>query len=323
MTHSNDARPKVVIADSVAPDQEVERRILEPLAEVIVVPSGDADALHAELRDADAVLGCYTKFTDDMVRSMTKCRIMARSGIGVDTIPMQIATEKGIIVTNVPDYCIDEVADHAMALMLSLVRRIDGLAQSVRAGTWDYRTVGKVRRLAGLRLGLVGFGNIAQAVARRAHAFKLDLLVHDPYVDRKTLDDWGAQGCELDTLLSQADIVSLHVPLNQKTQHLIADRTLGLMKPDAFLVNTSRGGLVDFAAVRKALERGRLAGAALDVLEQEPPADIKKAAAVPSLLLTPHAAFNSEEATLELREKSATEIARVLRGEKPRYQVNR
>lgn len=316
-------KPKVVITDSVAPDQDIERRILAPVGRIVVVPSGDTDRLSSELRDADAVLSCYTRFSEELVRTMQQCKIIARSGIGVDTIPLKTATDMGIVVTNVPDYCVDEVADHTLALMLSLMRKVDGLARSVNSGVWDYHAAGPVYRLAGRKLGLIGFGNIAQAVARRTRAFKLELLVHDPYVDEDALNSLGAQRCDIDELLSLADVISLHVPLNAATHHLVNEKTLARMKPSAFLVNTSRGGLVDLVALRKALEDGSLAGAALDVLEDEPPADMKHVAATPGLLLTPHAAFNSEEATRELREKSASEIARVLRGDKPHYQVNK
>lgn len=316
-------RPKVVIADTVVPNQDIEREILEPIADVVVVPREDVDGLRQEIRDAQAILTCYTRFSEDMIRSAQQCKIIARSGIGVDTIPVQLATDMGIAVTNVPDYCVDEVADHTMALMLSLVRRIDDLARLARDGVWDYERAGQVYRLAGRKLGLVGFGNIARQVARRAKVFKLELLVFDPFISQADLDAMGAQRMELNDLLAQSDIVSLHVPLNASTKHLIDDAALGRMKSDAYLVNTSRGGLVNTEALCRALEQSQLAGAALDVLDDEPPTELKLLAATPGLLLTPHAAFNSEEATRELREKSASEIARVLRGQAPHYQINK
>lgn len=314
---------KVVIADSVAQDQDVERQILQQIADVVVAPAGDPDALRELVRDADGVLTCYTKISEDIIQAMEKCQIIARSGIGVDTIPIPLATAKGIKVTNVADYCIAEVADHTMALMLALVRGLDPAMRRVRAGTWSVESAGPLRRLTGRKLGLVGFGNIAQAVARRAQAFGLNLLVADPFVKEDVLNEFGAKRVELDTLLKEADIVSLHAPLHAQTHHLINSSTLSLMQPHALLVNTSRGALVDFDALQKALVDGRIAGAGLDVLEDEPPEQVAAIAETPNLLLTPHIAFYSDEATQELREKSASEILRVLRGEEPLFQVNR
>ena len=315
-------KPRVVIADSVAADQDIERAILTEVADVVVAQPNDREGLHRLLVDADGVLTCYTKFSEDMVAAMDRCRIIARSGIGVDTIPMQLATSKGIKVTNVPDYCIGEVADHTMALMLALLRGLDPAVRAARAGRWDLASIGRLARTQGRKLGVVGFGNIAQAVARRAKAFEFELLVFDPYVSDTVLDVFGATRLELDDVLAQADVVTLHAPLNASTRHLISERTLALMRSHAILVNTSRGGLIDFDALRDALERGIIGGAGIDVLENEPPQDLAALADVPNLLLTPHAAFYSEESMRELREKSSREIVRVLTGKAPLYQVN-
>lgn len=313
---------KIVIADSVAEDQTIEMEILKPIAEVILAPQGDMDKLKELVNDADALLTCYTQITEEMVNSMKKCRIIARTGIGIDTIPLKLATEKGIRVTNVPDYCFDEVADHTMALMLSLLRGVNAAAMSTRDGNWELKSAGKLQRLRGRKLGLVGFGNISRFVARRALSFGFELLVFDPFIDQSILDEFSAQRYALDDLLAEADIVSLHVPLKENTKHLINSRTLSLMKHDAVLVNTSRGGLVDIDALVNALRTGTIAGAGLDVLEKEPPENIAELARTPGLILTPHTAFYSEESMRELRVKSATEIAQVLQGIQPNYQVN-
>ncbi|MDH5857810.1 C-terminal binding protein [Lampropedia aestuarii] len=313
---------KVVIADSVAEDQLVENEVLEPIAKVILAPKGDKEKLKELVRDADAVLTCYTQITEDIVGAMEKCKIIARTGIGVDTIPIKLATEKGIKVTNVPDYCFDEVADHTMALILSLLRGVNAAAMSTREGNWELESAGKLMRLRGRKLGLVGFGNISRFVARRALSFGFDLMVFDPFVDQTILDEFSAQRYALDDLVAEADVLSLHVPLNEKTKHLINSRTLSLMKPEAVLVNTSRGGLVDIKALVNALRMGAIAGAGLDVLEKEPPENIAELTRTSGLILTPHTAFYSEESMRELRMKSATEIARVLKGLNPIYQVN-
>lgn len=315
-------KPIVVIADSAAQEQTIEYSILEPVANVVSAPKGDAEKLKELVKDADALLTCYTQITEDMVHAMQRCKIIARTGIGVDTVPVKLATEKGIKVTNVPDYCFNEVADHTLALMLSLLRGIDASATASREGYWDLKRAGTLLRITGRKLGLVGFGNISRYVARRAEAFGLQVMVYDPFVQQSTLEEYSAKRCELEELIAQSDVLSLHVPLNEKTRHLINAKSISLMKPEAVLVNTSRGGLVDTTALCDALRKGKIAGAGLDVLEQEPPENIAEIAQTPGLILTSHAAFYSEESMKELRMKSASEIALVLAGQQARYPVN-
>ncbi|PLC50731.1 hydroxyacid dehydrogenase [Pollutimonas subterranea] len=316
-------KPKVVITDSVSADLSIELAMLDGHADVIYGQGKAPEELQELLRDADAVLNCYTRLSEDMVNGMQKCKIIARSGIGVDTVPVGLATQKGIKVTNVPDYCIDEVADHTLALMLALRRGIDQGATQARQGLWNLKGLTPIHRNAGCKLGLIGFGNIAQAVAKRARTFKFEIIVYDPFLSADAARAHEVKQVALEELLSQADVLSLHVPLNEHTQHMIGDAALRQIKPGAIVINTARGGLIDTKALLKALDEGRIAGAALDVLEQEPPQDLQAISRTRNLMLTPHAAFYSVESEEELRTKSVAEIVRVLNGEEPKYWVNK
>lgn len=316
-------KPKVVITDSASADLSIELAMLEGRAQIVHGLGKSPEELKELLRDADAVLNCYTQLSEEMVDGMQRCKIIARSGIGVDTIPVGRATQKGIKVTNVPDYCIDEVADHTLALMLALRRGVDQGAVRARQGVWDLKGLTPIHRNAGCKFGLIGFGNIAQAVAKRARTFKLEIIVHDPFLTADAARAHDVKQLGLDEVLSQADVLSLHVPLNEHTRHMIDDVSLRQMKPGAVVINTARGGLIDTTALLQALDEGRIAGAALDVLEQEPPHDLQAISRTRNLILTPHAAFYSVESMEELRTKSVTEIVRVLNGEEPKYWVNK
>jgi len=316
-------KPKVVITDSVSNDLSIELSMLEGCADVILGVGKTPEELKELLRDADAVLNCYTQLSEEMIEGMQRCKIIARSGIGVDTIPVGRATQKGIKVTNVPDYCIDEVADHTLALMLALRRGVDQGAVRARQGIWDLKGLTPIHRNAGCNLGLIGFGNIAQAVAKRARTIKFEIIVHDPFLSADAARAHGVKQLALDELLSQVDILTLHVPLNEQTRHMINDAALCQMKPGAIVINTARGGLIDTSALFKALDERRIAGAALDVLEHEPPHDLEAISRTRNLILTPHAAFYSIESMEELRTKSVAQIVQVLNGDEPQYWVNK
>ena len=314
--------PRVVITDSVFASIEPERDVLRGLADLELAPSGDEETLRRVAADADALLNCYAKLSPDLVRSLKRCKIIARYGIGVDTVPLAAASDAGIMVTNVPDYCIDEVSDHALALLLNLARGIGRGMLATRAGGWEISVVQPVWRLRGRTLAILGFGRIGRALADKARTLSLRLVAHDPYVPAETLRAAGVEPLGLQAALEQADLVSVHVPLTDETQHLIDARALGWLRPGAILVNTSRGGVVDTAAVSEALRSGKLAGAGLDVLEQEPPAADLDLRQMQNVILTPHTAFYSEESLNELQRRTAEEVARVLRGEPPRSLVN-
>ena len=273
-----------------------------------------------QARGADVLINQYVPITAEVLDGLPGCRLVVRYGVGVDNVDVEAATGRGVWVANVPDYGRDEVADHAFALALALLRGVAFLDRSVRAGGWDYQVARPLRRLATLTYGVVGCGAIGTAVAHRAAGLGVRVLGYDlpqvrsePPIERVGLEE----------LLEAADLVSLHAALTPESHHLIGAGTLGRMRPSAFLVNTARGGLVDAAALLAALDAGELAGAALDVLEGEPPDELGwRLARHPLVVATPHAAWYSEEAFHTLKSEVAREALRVLAGDPPRSPVN-
>lgn len=313
----------VAITDSVFPSLEPERKVLDPLdVELRPAQCRSEEEIIALAQEADAVLNCYARMTARVIEALRRCRIIARYGIGVDNVDLAAASRAGILVTNVPDYCVDEVSDHALALMLALARQVVTADRAVKGGTWSVGAYASIRRLRGQTAGLLGFGKISKALAVKVQGLGMRVLVFDPYLDPEMIASHGAQAVDLDRLLGEADVVSVHVPLTPETRGLIGDRQLARMKPTAFLINTSRGGIVDEKALARALEAGRLAGAALDVLSEEPPPPDHPLRQAPNVILTPHLGFYSRESVVELQAKAAEEVARALRGEPPRSPVN-
>lgn len=314
----------VVVTDHVFPNLDQEREILAAAGHELRY-EGDArtpEEVRAVVAGAEGVLNCYAPVPADVIGSMQGCRIIARYGIGLDTIDVPAATDHDIVVTNVPDYCIDEVSDHALALILALGRGVVRLDRSVRSGTWNPMVARPLHRIRGRSLGLVGFGRIARRLAEKAAPIGFRILATDPYVPAEAIEAAGAKAMDLHTLLASSDVVSVHAPLTEENRHLIAAPELRTMPPGAFLVNTSRGPLVDLYAVRAALDAGHLGGAALDVLEQEPPDAADPLFERPDVIVTPHAAFYSEESMSEQQRKAAEQVAVALRGEMPPYAVN-
>jgi D-3-phosphoglycerate dehydrogenase / 2-oxoglutarate reductase len=252
---------------------------------------------------------------------MTRCQIIARFGIGVDNVDIRAATDAGIVVTRVPDYCVDEVSDHTMALLLALVRKIPFANSRVHAGQWGMPEVVPIRRLRGSVLGLVGFGRIPQLVAPKAKAFGIKVVIYDPYVPSSVTSASGVQNMDFATLLKNSDYVSIHTPLVPETRHLFNADIFAQMKSNAYLINTARGPIVDEAALAHALDTKQLAGAALDVLSTEPPS-ASPLFGRDNVILTPHMSFYSEESLVELQTRAAEEVARVLAGQVPRNPVN-
>jgi D-3-phosphoglycerate dehydrogenase len=288
-----------------------------------VSPATTPDALVAAARDADGVLNTYAKLPGEVLRQLARCRIVARTGIGVDTVDLPTATELGILVTNVPDYCIDEVSDHALALILSLTRKILAATAAVRAGTWNVKVAVPIARHRGLVLGLVGLGRIPRALVPKAQALGFTVIASDPFVTAEVAGPLGVRMVDFETLLRESDVVSIHAPLTEETKGVFGDRAFGLMKPGAVLINTSRGPLVQTAALVRALESGRLAGAGLDVLESEPPAADHPLLRMSNVAVTPHIGFYSEQSLVDLQTKAAEEVRRALTGEPVRNLVNR
>ena len=318
------AKWTVVVTDYNYPDLAIERETLAQWeAEVVPAQCATAAEVAEAGRDADALISQYAPITKEVIRRLTRCRALGRYGIGVDNIDVQAATGQGIPVINVPSYCEDEVSDHALAMLLAWARRVSHYAHEVRTGVWDWKTGRPIRRLRGQILGLLGFGKIAQLLAAKAKALGLVVIAHDPYLPADVFAQAGVERVEFDALLSRSDFLSIHVPSTPTTRHLVSEAALRKMKPTACLINTSRGPVVDEAALARALEQGKLAGACLDVMEREPPAPTNPLLHLPHVLLSPHAAWYSDESLIDLRRKVAADVGRALHGLRPRGLVNR
>jgi len=315
----------VVITDSSYLTLEPEERVLRQIgAELRVAPSVEPTQLRRAVADADAVMSQTAPNDGDLIRAMSRCLVIVRYGVGFDTVDLAAATEAGICVANVPDYGTQEVALHAITLLLTVHRRITQYDANLRAGRWmrGPDVVPPIHRLHGRTLGIVGLGRIGKALASYAVPFGLRVLAYDPYITRNAAIEAGAVLVDYPTLLRQSDFVSLHTPLNEETHHLLGDPELRLMKPDAVVVNTARGRVVDTTALAKALREGRIAGAGIDVFEGEPLAADHPLRTGPNIVLTPHVAWYSEESQVALKRSAAEEVVRVAQGEWPRSLVN-
>jgi D-3-phosphoglycerate dehydrogenase / 2-oxoglutarate reductase len=316
------ARTLIAITDSPFPSLDPAKAALARVdPELRMAKSPAAEDILAVARDADAVLVTYAKLPGELLRQLARCKAVGRFGLGVDNIDIKAAAELGITVTYVPDYCMHEVSDHAMALLLALARKIPLSNALVQAGRWEMPAVVPIHRLAGRVFGLVGFGNIPRALAPKAKAFGLRVVAHDPYVSPAALAAAGVEGVSFEQLLAISDFVSVHAPLMPTTRGLFNADALGKMKKGAFLINTARGPLLDEDALVAALDSGHLGGAALDVVAVEPLPKDSKLIGRDNVILTPHTAFYSVEALNELQTKCAADVARVLSGEKPVYPV--
>lgn len=312
------ARFRVVVTDQVFPSVEIERQLLAVIDADLEVAAGDRDAVLESAAGADALLNTYFSFDAEALDRLKRCRIIARYGIGVDNIDLEAARELGIVVTNVPDYCVEEVSAHAVAMVLALLRRLPEGQLVLARGGWGVDDLRPIRRLSETTVGVVGLGRIGREVARLLGAFGAKLVGHDPFVAEVP----GVELISLDDLLRVSDAVTLHSPLLPETRGMIASDQLALMKPEAVLINTSRGPLVVLDDLVEALRSGTIRGAGLDVFEHEPP-DPARLDGVPGLLATPHSAFYSEDALTESQTKAATQVVKVLTGQEPDYQVNR
>jgi D-3-phosphoglycerate dehydrogenase len=312
----------VAVTDSVFPNLNAATAIVSTIgAELKLAKSSSLEDILAVARDADAVLTTYAKITGDMIPQMTRCRIIARFGIGVDNVDIPVATSQGIVVTRVPDYCLDEVSDHAMALLLALIRKIPSSNARTQAGEWKMPAVVPIHRLRGTVLGLVAFGQIPQLVAPKAKAFGMRVVTYDPYIPDEVLKRAGVDRVEFDELVRISDYISIHTPLMPATHHLFNADVFSRMKPGAYIVNTARGPIIDEAALAQALDQKKIAGAALDVMEKEPPGS-SPLFGRDNIIVTPHTSFYSEESLVDLQTKAAEEVVRVLTGQAPKNPVN-
>jgi D-3-phosphoglycerate dehydrogenase / 2-oxoglutarate reductase len=317
---------KVVITDYYYPTLNEERRVFENTGIEIVDCNGkcgDEQQVIEYAKDADAVITHFVPITRRIIERLDKCRIIARYAVGLDTIDIPAATEKRIMVANVPDYCIEEVSDHAMALILALARKVPYMDRQVRKGIWNYELAAPMRRFSEMSLGLIAFGNIARRVAAKAEAFGFQrILVSDPYfADADRYPNYSF--VSLDTLLAESDIVSIHAPAGAETKHLINRDSIGKMRQGALLVNTSRGVLIREGDLVEALGQGRLGGVALDVLEKEESTADHPLLRFENVILTPHMAWYSRHSIAELQRKVAEQVRQALLEGRPRYWVNR
>lgn len=316
-------RYKVVLTDVPYPDLRYEEEHLSNIADLHRFNCQSEEELILNCADADALLVRYASINGRVIRSLKKCQVISVYAIGLDMVDLQAATEAGIRVTNVPGYCIEEVCDHAMALLLTIARKIVFYNQSVvKDEKWNWQVAKPIYRLRGKTLGLIGFGKIPRAVATRAISFGFRVVTYDPYVTKADCDDAGVIKAELDDLLRQADFVSIHTPLTSETKDLMNLDRFRSMKSSAVIINTSRGQVIEERALVKALDEGWIAGAALDVLETEPPNSNNPLIHMKNVILTPHAGFYSEEAFKDLRSTAAMEVRRVLTGQQPHHLVN-
>ena len=273
-------------------------------------------------READAIITEMHPVTDDMMKTFNRCRIIACASTGFDYVDHASAAKRGIWVTNCPGYCTDEVSTHTIALLLSQTRRLPQLRQLVRVNEWDPRPVRPIRHPRTQTLGIIGWGRIGRAVSAKAMALGFKVMANDPYVDPKQMLDAGVRPADKESLLRESDYVSLHTPLTEETHHMINIRLLALMHPSAYLINTARGLLIDEAALLEAVQSGKLAGAALDVLSAEPLQADHPFLHDDRFFITPHSAWCSEESDAAVWEWAAGNVAYALRGEKPPHAVN-
>jgi D-3-phosphoglycerate dehydrogenase / 2-oxoglutarate reductase len=317
------AGPVVAITENIFPTLDpalAELARLNPTVRMAKSPS--AEDILAVARDADAILVTYAKLPRDLLLQLTHCKAIGRFGLGVDNIDLPTCKEKGIKVNYVPDYCIREVSDHAMALLLALIRKIPLANRLVQAGRWEMPAVVPIRRIEGTVLGLIGFGHIPRLVAPKAKAFGMTVIAYDPYCDEKLFADAGVESVDLDTLLARSDYISVHAPLTPATRGMLNAAALAKTKKGVYIVNTARGPLIDETALIVALDAGQVGGAALDVVSVEPLAKDSPLLGRDNVIITPHTAFYSIEALNELQRKCAADVARVLSGEKPIYPIS-
>ena len=314
----------VVIAHSSFPDTQLESEALAAIGATTVFTGNlDNSEARAIARRAHAIMVTIQEVDAKLIRSLENCKVIARVGTGLDAIDILAAAERGIWVTYVADYSIDEVSTHAVALLLNHARRLPQMVASVKAGAWyDVARIEPAPRLKGQVLGVIGLGRIGRTVAAKASGLGLRVIAYDPYVGLDAETELNVDLVALDTLFSKSDYISLHTPLTESSRHIINAAALEMMKPTAYLINTARGELIDDAALLDAVMAGSIAGAALDVLSQEPPPADFPLLHHERILITPHGAWYSEASKVDVRRKATEDVVRVLTGQKPLSPVN-
>lgn len=317
------AGPVIAITENIFPTLDPALGELKRLNPTIrMAKSTSADDILAVAKDADAILVTYAKLTRELISQLTRCKAIGRFGLGVDNIDLAACKEKGIAVNYVPDYCIREVSDHTIAMLLALIRKIPLSNKLVQAGRWEMPAVVPIRRIEDTVLGLVGFGNIPRLVAPKAKAMGMTVIASDPYAKAELFKGAGVESVDFDTLLARSDYISVHAPHTPATRGMMNAEAFAKTKKGVYIVNTARGPLIDELALIAALDSGQIGGAALDVVSAEPLAKDSALLGRDNVIITPHTAFYSIEALDELQTKCASDVARVLSGEKPVYPIS-
>ena len=317
--------PRQANPEAVKIRYALELEALEPYAEIIEIEAATAEEFAAGVKDMDAIITSWGFRIDaELISNLNKCVVIGVGSVGVDMVDIEAATAAGIVVTNVPDVFIEEVADHAMMLLLASARRMKTMAQMAADGRWwsGRPLLNHIPRLMGQTLGLFAFGNVARCTARRAQAFGMRVIAYDPYVSELTLSEAGVEPVSLHELFARSDYLSLHAPHNDETHHAVNAKTLALMQPHAVIVNTARGPLIDETALVEALNSGTIAAAGLDVLEQEPPAPDNPLLFLDNVLISPHVASATTRMRPETRRRVGREVALVLQNKWPMSCVN-
>ncbi len=314
---------KALITDYVWPNIDVESEVLRAAGvEPVVAPETSEDTLAELAVDADIIMFCFAQVTGNVLRAAEKCVVASRYGIGVDNIDIPTATELGIVVTNVPDYCMDEVTDHAIGMILALNRRLGAHDSEVKAGGWHSVVLDQpMHRTRGATLGILGFGRIGRSIADKAAGFGMNMVAFDPLIaPGQTIGD--VEIVSFKDVLRRSHFITVHTPLTPETEGMVGADELAMMMPGSIIVNCARGGIIEEHALADALKSGHLAGAGLDVLEPAPPPDDHPLLTAPNVIITPHTAFFSQASTIELERRTAEEAIRVMNGNKPENLIN-
>ena len=315
---------KILVTDTLYPSLEPEKNMLAIInADTVLASAVDSASLIREGRDCDGMMVEFADINEQVIAGLDKCKIIVRTAIGYDNIDVKAASAKNIMVANIPDYCVEEVSEHALALLLTCARKVVYFNSKVKAGVWDAEAGGPIRRMSTRTLGLVGFGNIARRFAVKAKPLGMRIMAYDPFLPDAVFIETGVERIKtLEELVPAVDYLSLHIPFKPENKNIVNDALLASMKSTAYLINTSRGGLVDIDALHRALQLGTIAGAMLDVMPVEPPPPDLPLLQLDNLIVTPHCGYYSEDSTDEIRRKAAEQIIQALTEGRPRYLVN-
>jgi D-3-phosphoglycerate dehydrogenase / 2-oxoglutarate reductase len=316
-------KKKIAIIDYREEGFEMEKKAFAAEhTEVFIYSCKNEDELIESIWDAHVIIFTYSMITENVIDKLTNCQMLIRYGIGLDNIDVEAASKKGILVCNAPNYGVYAVAEHAFALLMCLNRKLKLLDQCVRDQIWSIKSISPVFSLKDKTLGIVGFGNIGRYVCEMANAFQMKAIIFDPFVDNVTASKYRARLVSFDDLIKQSDHITLHAPLRNETRNLFNKKVFQKMKNTSILINTSRGGLINESDLIMALKSKRLAGAGLDVFDNEPMELHNELLNMENVILTPHVAWYTEESIINLHQEIIDEVLRVLRGRKPQNSVN-